>query len=129
MLSAFRKKFAKGPSDLPLNDNTSSNSKSVLPSIIDPTLRKKFARGVQYNLRILIKGDRNVGKTCLFNRLQGKSFVDGYLPTDQIQAASIQWNYKATDDVIKVDVWDVVDKSRTKRKIVDGLKLNNHIHE
>ncbi|GLG97899.1 Putative GTP-binding protein Parf [Gryllus bimaculatus] len=118
MFSALKR--LAGKADGPVTGSSTGPSHHAMSH----SLQRRFARGVQYNMKIIIKGDRNVGKTCLFQRLQGQKFVEEYIPTEEIQVASIQWSYKATDDVVKVEVWDVVDRGK-KKKALGGLKLDN----
>lgn len=47
-------------------------------------------------VKVLIKGDRNTGKTCLWNMLQRRRFVEEYIPTPEIQIANIDWSFKCT---------------------------------
>ncbi|KAF3696218.1 Rab-like protein 6 GTP-binding protein Parf Partner of ARF Rab-like protein 1 [Channa argus] len=122
MFSALKKLVGSEPGQL-----REKNIPAGLQSM-NQSLQRRFAKGVQYNMKIVIRGDRNTGKSTLWHRLQGKKFVEEYIPTQEIQATSIHWNYKTTDDVVKVEVWDVVDKGKGKRR-GDNLKLENEPQE
>lgn len=83
----------------------------------------KFHYTYSVTVKIIIKGDRNVGKSCLLERLQGRGFIEAYTPSEAINVASIQWSFKATEDVVKVEVWDVVDRGKARARPT-GLKLS-----
>ncbi|XP_072521176.1 rab-like protein 6 isoform X2 [Salminus brasiliensis] len=123
MLSALKKLVGSEPPVQQKDKNIPAGLQSM-----NQSLQRRFAKGVQYNMKIVIRGDRNTGKSTLWQRLQGGKFQEEYIPTQEIQVTSIHWNYKTTDDVVKVEVWDVVDKGKSKKR-GDTLKLENEPQE
>ncbi|KAF9917552.1 Rab-like protein 6, partial [Linnemannia zychae] len=95
-------------------------------------IHASFNRGIPLNMKVVIRGDIRTGKTSLFERLQGHPFPSerSYRTTDQIQVANIPWQYAHTKDTIKVEIWDVVDKSANKKEIKgpnnSTLKIDNN---
>jgi hypothetical protein len=65
MFSALKKLAHRSP-EAP----SPSTPGGVGVNAMNVALQKKFARGVNYNLKLVIKGDRNTGKSCLLRRLQ-----------------------------------------------------------
>ncbi|KAI8334936.1 P-loop containing nucleoside triphosphate hydrolase protein [Choanephora cucurbitarum] len=85
-----------------------------------------FKKGVQYNMKIAIRGDVMTGKSSLFHRLQGAEFDEAYGSTPQIQVANIPWHYKDSNDIVKIEIWDVVDKAHNKTKSAEStIKLEH----
>ncbi|XP_058633549.1 rab-like protein 6 isoform X4 [Onychostoma macrolepis] len=123
MFSALKKLVGSEPTGQVKDKNIPAGLQSM-----NQSLQRKFAKGVQYNMKIVIRGDRNTGKSTLWHRLQGKKFQEEYIPTQEIQVTSIHWSYKTTDDVVKVEVWDVVDKGKGKKR-GETLKLENEPQE
>jgi len=80
-------------------------------------------------VKLVIRGECNTGKSVLWSRLQGSPFLEEYVPSDEIRVATINWQSRVCEDaIIKVEVWDVVDKSRKKRRAINpSLKLSNTI--
>ena len=78
MFSALKSKLTSSPSasnaggganaSSDKNDTESSNHHGI--NSMNAALQRKFAKGVNYNLKLLLRGDRNTGKSCLFKRLQ-----------------------------------------------------------
>lgn len=127
MLSAWKRFLNKGTAD---NDTSNPNGSSSMPPGIqklDKELQRKFARGVNYNMKVVIKGDNRVGKTSLFLRLKGYGFEDNYTPTETLNVTSIDWNYKATDDIVKIDLWEAIDATSRKNVNFVDLKMENNI--
>lgn len=125
MLSAWKKFINKN--DQSPDVKSATNTNDVPPGIqkLDKELQRKFARGVNYNMKVVIKGDKRVGKTSLFLRLKGYGFQETYNPTENLNVTSIDWSYKATDDVVKIDLWEAIDVAVKKDIQYIDLKLDN----
>lgn len=80
-------------------------------------------------MKLVIRGECNTGKSVLWSRLQGTPFIEEHIPSEEIRVATINWSSRVCGDaIIKVEVWDVVDRSRKKRRPINPtLKLSNAI--
>ena len=56
---------------------------SVSPLRMSIDLQRKLGRGVNVNLKLLIRGDLQTGKTSMWRRLQGLSYVARVEPSSQ----------------------------------------------
>ena len=93
MFSALKSKLSSTPSPT-ANDKSTDHGNHGINSM-NAALQRKFARGVHYNLKLLLRGDRNTGKSCLFKRLQVKWFWQEF-------SKKTQMSKKAKKKLVKV---------------------------
>ncbi|CAM9104254.1 unnamed protein product, partial [Scytosiphon promiscuus] len=101
-------------------------------SKMDSLIRRKLhGTGAQYNMKVVIRGERGVGKSTLWRRLQGLPYEEKYNPTPEIQTTTINnWVYRGSQDVVKVEVWDVVDKGLARggvSRVPEGEDLEDAV--
>ena len=111
-----------------VSSEKSSEDAARRESIIksDEAVRSRFVKGLQYNMKIVLRGERYTGKTSLFKRFQGSGFLRTYIPSPEIQTTMINWNMKNCPDNVRVEVWDVVDKGIVVEQSKDkSIKLQN----
>lgn len=77
-----------------------------------------------YTIRILVKGEKNVGKTSLIRMLQGQPFQDAYSPSESTQAHVLDWQFKDLTEKVRVELWDCVEQTLGQRPVSNELKLS-----
>jgi len=81
-----------------------------------------------YNMKVVIRGDRQTGKSALFHRLEGGGFIKEHRVTAQLQTSHVLWPYKTSDEMVNLEIWDVVDKAIVPTNLPDdGLTLTPSI--
>ena len=82
-------------------------------------VKRRFQSGVDYNMKVIIRGDRATGKSNLFRRLQGMHFQSEHIITPEIAVGTLNWQSHSESNgeggdvggIVKVDVWDIVDRA------------------
>ena len=123
MFAAIKKKMNPGqdaasPRPEPVSPKLQAKLAKGKRSLIINCVENVNASGISTNMRILVSGRKKSGKSSLLRRLKGLPHRVEYTETKEpVAAVSVNWNYKATTDVIKVDAWEVAEEN-----------LENYIH-
>ena len=73
------------------------------------------------SLKIILLGDKNVGKSCLIKQYLYKSFSSEYFPTNS--NCNFNKDIQVNNLIIKTTIWDT--NGQKQYKLLDQLFLNN----
>ncbi len=62
-----------------VNDESFESNRTRAINRMDQVIRSRLRSGVQYNMKIILRGERGSGKTSLFKRFQGLSFTESVI--------------------------------------------------
>lgn len=94
---------------------------SLSPLRLSVALRQKLGRGSHYNLKLLIRGDLQTGKSSLHRHLQGLPFAPQIASSRELAVAHVDWACPESADTVKLEVWDVVEADLCRKPA--GLAL------
>ena len=81
-------------------------------SSLDKKLQDRLSNSyVDLNIRIIVRGSRRVGKTCLILRLTGQKTNVDYIPTKEIAVSHVHWRNTLDQQICSVEAWDIVDEA------------------
>jgi len=107
----------KSPSPHNIGPTLPSNAR-----LMNTAIKQRLSKGTgktTYNMKVVIRGDRQTGKSALFHRLEGGGFIKEHRVTEQIQCSHVLWPYKTSDEMVNLEIWDVVDKAIIPTNIVE----------
>ena len=88
---------------------------TISPMRLSVELQRKLGHGARLNIKIVLRGDVQTGKSSLLRRLQGLSHVPEMKASSELTVGTIDWHCEGSPDVVKVEAWDVVDADLCRR--------------
>ena len=88
---------------------------SISPLRMSVELRRKLGHGVHINLKILLRGDVQTGKSSMMRRLQGLPHAPQIEASRELNVGTLDWQCEGSPDVVRVEAWDVVDADLCRR--------------
>ena len=111
--------------------NRLSNQRPMAAKPMNTAIKQRLQRQGNakstYNMKVVICGDRQTGKSALFHRLEGGGFIKEHRTTQQIQCAHVLWPYKSSDEMVNLEIWDVVDKAVIPSNIAEDGSISMNV--